>query len=163
MPLLPQQSAGASWGPLVLAPLQWSPPALRGTPSPGQDPWLVVPALPLERFALHRYPLAAYPKVVQSWLRLGGADVQLVLAPDVQALQFCIGPQRRPCRLVNLRSDVRRLSIGDLLPPGQESRIEIVAIVRSQPGQSPFSLELRAPGAATALLGDAVLSPLLQQ
>ena len=154
MPLLPQQSAGASWGPLVFAPLQWSPPALRGTPAPRQDPWLVVPALPRERFELYRYPLAAYPKAVQPWLRMGGADVQLVLAPDIQALQLCIGTKRGPCKLVTLRSGVRRrLAIGDLLPPGQASRIEIVAVVRAQPGQSPFSLEMRVPGAATGLLG----------
>ena len=116
----------------------------------------MVPALPRESFELYRYPLAAYPKAVQPWLRMGGADVQLELAPDVQALQLCIGAKGAPCKLVTLRSGVRRLSIGDLLPPGQVSRIEIVAIVRSQPGQSPLSLELRAPGAATSLLGDAM-------
>ena len=156
MPQFALQSGGPRWGPIVLAPLQWGPSSLNGDPSLGQDPWLVVQALPLRRFELYRYNLDRFPRVVQPWLRLQPSDVQLLLAPDVQAVQLCIGLRRGPCRLVTLGPGVRRLAIGDLLPAGAVSRFEIVAISRSQPGRSPFSLALHVPGAAQALLSNAL-------
>ena len=156
MPQFLQASGGPRWGPIVPAPLQWGASSLKANTSTGLDPWLVVPALPLNSFEIYRYPLDRYPKAVQPWLQLRLADVQLVPASDVQAMQVCIGPNRGPCSLVSIGPGVRRVAIGDLFRPGQVSRIEIVAIRRTQPGQSAFSLELRAPGAARALLVDAV-------
>lgn len=151
-PLLPHQSAGPSWGPLVFAPLQWGPTFLEGVAAPGHDPRLLLQAPARISLELYRHPLQSYPQAVQPWLRLRGQDVQLVLAPDVQAAVFCIGPPSRPCRQVMLGPGARRLAIGDLLPAGQVSRIDILDIRRSQPGQSPFTLELRAPVASQALL-----------
>ena len=156
MPQFLQVSGGPRWGAIVPAPLQWGGAFLKANPATGLDPWLVVPALPLNSFEIYRYPLDRYPKAVQPWLQLRLADVQLVPASDVQAMQVCIGPNRGPCSLVSIGPGVRRVAIGDLFRPGQVSRIEIVAIRRTQPGQSAFSLELRAPGAARALLVDAV-------
>jgi len=151
IPLLPQKSAGVTWGPLVLPLLQWGAIAYR--PAPDGDPALEVQAKARINMELYRYPLNRYPTAMQPLLRLGDKDVQLVLASDAVSAQLCIGPVDGPCQIVTLGPGRRRLAIGDRLPPGRISRIEIVSLLRQPGGQGLFSLELRAPAAARALLG----------
>jgi len=143
LPLLPQQSAGPSWGPLVFSPFQWGP--VQFTPTAPASPF-VVKALPKATLEIYRYPLSRYPASVQPWLRLTHGDVQLELAPDVQAAQLCIGPANTAsCQVLRLGPGRRRLPIGEQLPPGRLTRITIQQLLRTQPGLSPLAVSIREP------------------
>ncbi|MFM7676568.1 MAG: hypothetical protein ACKO5F_13535 [Synechococcus sp.] len=143
MPLLPQQSAGPSWGPLVFSPFQWGP--VQFTPSSGGTPF-VVKALPRAILEIYRYPLSRFPAVVRPQLRLNHRDVQLELAPDVQTAELCIGPAGSSgCRLLRLGPGHRHLPIGNLLPPGRLTRLTIQQLQRTHPGLSPLAVSIREP------------------
>ena len=153
LPLLPQRSAGPSWGPLVFHPLQWGDVSLRPAASPAASPTLVVRARAGGGAELFRYPLRGYPKAQQSRLNLRDADVQLVLADDVRVAQICIGATDAPtCQMLVLGAWQRRLNIGARIPAGRTVRLEVLAISRREPEQSPFALEVGGlpPPAAAA-------------
>jgi len=149
--LLPQKSAGVTWGPLVFPLLEWQLIEVR--PGAISDAALAVQPLTLPTTRLFRYTLDHYPRAMRPLLRLSDRDVQLVLSADVIQAQLCIGPEGAPCRIVILTPGLRRLPIGDLLPPGRLSRIQIQSLLRQPGGQGLYLIELRAPAAARALRG----------
>ena len=145
LPLMPQRSAGPSWGPLVFSPFQWGPAQLR-------DGNLTLQAQPGVSWQVYRYPLDRYSRSIQVWLQLAPDAVQLVLAADVSRLQLCIrANQNEPCHSLRLDANRRRGAIGTLLPAGQLSRLELVDIERLNADTAPFAMEVRAPKTTQAL------------
>ena len=146
IPLLPHRSAGPSWGPLVFNPYQWGPVQFAATvPAPA----FVVKALPQVTLEIYRYPLSRFPAVVQPGLRLAHQDVQLELAPEVQAAQLCIGPAAASsCQVLHLGPGRRSVPIGEQVQPGRLTRIRIMQLQHTQPGQSPVVVSIHQPGNA---------------
>jgi hypothetical protein len=143
IPLLPLQSAGVSWGPLLFSPFQWGPvDADPNRPLPAGAPLRVL-AKPQFSFEIFRYSLDQFPAPFRSELDLADADVQLVLPPEVFAASVCIGPADGRCRSFTLGPARPRLAIGNLLVPGQVTRIDLIDLVRQQPGDVPFVVEVR--------------------
>lgn len=145
IPLLPLQSAGVSWGPLLFSPFQWGPlDADPNRPLPAGAPLRVL-AKPQFSFEIFRYSLDQFPAAFRSELGLADADVQLVLPPEVFAASVCIGPADGTCRSFTLGPAHPRLPIGNLLVPGQVTRIDLIELVRQQPGDAPLLVEVRPP------------------
>jgi len=147
LPLLPLYSAGPSWGPLVLSPLQLRVSALKGQT-------LVVEAKPGGPWPLYRYPLRAYPATVRSWLKLSATDVTVVLGPGLDQLKLCIRTGRLgPCRVVVLNARQRSAAIGQDLPEGEISQLEILEALPQPVITSPFWITIRThmPGRTVAM------------
>jgi hypothetical protein len=100
-------------------------------------------AKPQFSFEIFRYSLDQFPAPFRSELDLADADVQLVLPPEVFAASVCIGPADGRCRSFTLGPARPRLAIGNLLVPGQVTRIDLIDLVRQQPGDVPFVVEVR--------------------
>ena len=96
-------------------------------------------------FDLFRYSLVHFPAPFRSGLDLVYTDVQLVWPPEVFAASVCIGPADGTCRSFTLGPARPRLPIGNLLVPGQVTRIDLVEVVRQQPGDAPLLVEVRPP------------------
>jgi len=151
-PLLPYQSAGASWGPLVFNPLQWRVSSLAPSQPDGSGRRLRLQALPGLSWEVYRYPLVRYPQGVHQLLALRANDVQLLVAAGVTAVRICRDINEQDCQTIALRQGQRNLAIGDLLQPGRINRIALVLDQGSSAGKTP-DVELRLADAARPLIG----------
>jgi hypothetical protein len=135
--LLPQISAGPTWGPLVFSPLQTKWSALNGQT-------LVVEAKAGRQWQLYRYGLDHYPKSVRRWLKLSPSDVTVALAPGLDHLKLCIRTIRSDqCHIVILDSNKRSAAIGQYLPEDQMSQIEILDNKQDPAISSPLMIRIK--------------------
>lgn len=151
-PLLPYQSAGPSWGPLVFNPFQWRAIGFRSAPVDSTGRRLQLQTQPGQYWQIYRYGLDRYPNRLRAFLDLHGEDVQLVLPQQFSTVEVCIGLNEQRCRPVRLDASRQRIAIGSLLQAGKLNCIFWRSSQASSQDSPQLLLELRLPPAAQRLL-----------
>lgn len=152
-PLLPYQSAGASWGPLVFNPFQWRVVPPKQQQAYGRELRLRVKALPgLKSWEIYRYTPEQVPKTVVPLLGLRPDDVTLHLPTGLSAIRLCPSATEHGCQTIAVNNRTQSLAIGDHLRAGSINRIVLPPGQRESRQGDAVEIELQLGPAAQKLL-----------